>query len=179
MSPTRPLDLAVVGNCEVAALLDRSGTIVWLCLPHPDGDPVFNALLRPELGASQRGVFAVELEDLANTSQQYQRNTAIVETTLESSDGSIVRITDFCPRFEARGRISRPPALVRTIEPLAGRPRLRLRLTPEQNYGTAPGLVASGSHHLSFEAQGYHYRITTDASLRQLCESTLTMLDAP
>src|SRR5690606_28683184 len=78
-----------------------------------------------------------------------------------------------------RGRSSRPPALVRPTAPLAGRPRLRLRLTPEQDYGTAPGLVASGSHHLSFEAQGYHYRITTDASLRQLCESTLTMLDAP
>ncbi len=179
MRQTRPLDLAVVGNCEVAALIDICGTIVWMCLPHPDGDPVFNALLRPELGASRRGVFAVELADLARTEQRYQRNTAIVETLLHSSDGSTVRITDFCPRFESRGRISRPPALVRTIEPVTGRPRLRLRLTPEKQYGAASGIVTSGSHHLTLETQDYHYRISTDASLRQLAECTLTLLDAP
>lgn len=179
MDQHRPLDLAVVGNCEVAALIDRCGTIVWMCLPHPDGDPVFNALLRRDLGASRQGVFAVELADLVSTSQQYQHNTAIVETTLESSDGSVVRITDFCPRFEARGNISRPTALVRSIERVAGRPKVRLRLTPEKDYGAEPGQVAHGSHHLSLETQDYRYRITTDGSLRQLSESTLTVLDAP
>jgi GH15 family glucan-1,4-alpha-glucosidase len=179
MAQDRPLDLAVVGNCEISALIDRCGTIVWMCLPHPDGDPVFNALLRKELGTSPRGVFAVELADLASSEQHYQLNTAIVETTLTSNDGSVVRITDFCPRFEARGRISRPPALVRTIEPLAGRPRVRLRLTPEKNYGAEPGMVSCGSHHMTLETQHHHYRISTDASLRQITESTLTLLDAP
>jgi hypothetical protein len=179
MSTARPLDLAVVGNCEVAALIDRRGTVVWMCLPQPDGDPVFNALLRPELGESPRGVFAVEMADLARTHQQYVHNTPIVETVLEATDGSKVRITDFCPRFESRGRVFRPMSLVRIIEPLAGRPRIRLHLTPEQAYGKAPGVVDGGSHHLRFEAQDCRYRITTNGSLRQLTESTLTVLDSP
>lgn len=179
MPESAPLDLAVVGNCEVAALIDARGTIVWMCLPQPDGDPVFNALLRPSLGKSPRGVFAVELAGLQSASQTYQRNTAIVETLLEADDGSVVRITDFCPRFEARGRVFRPRTLVRTIAPVAGRPRIQLRLTPEQQYGTAAGIAGSGSHHLSFEARGARYRITTDASLRQIAESTLTVLDSP
>ena len=179
MSTARPLDLAVVGNCEVAALIDPCGTVVWMCLPQPDGDPVFNALLRPTLGESPRGVFAVEMADLARTHQQYVHNTPIAETVLEATDGSVVRITDFCPRFESRGRVFRPMSLVRIIEPLSGRPRIRLHLTPEQSYGKAPGVVDGGSHHLRFEAQDCRYRITTNGSLRQLTESTLTILDAP
>jgi GH15 family glucan-1,4-alpha-glucosidase len=179
MPTARPLDLAVVGNCEVAALIDTRGTVVWMCLPHPDGDPVFNALLRPSLGDSPQGVFAVELADLRTTRQNYVRNTPIVETVLEAEDGSALLITDFCPRFESRGRVFRPMSLVRTIAPVAGRPRIRLRLTPEQGYGASPGVIDGGSHHLRFEAQNCRYRITTDGSLRQLTESTLTVLDAP
>ena len=43
MQPT--LDLAVVGNCSLAALVDRRGSIVWTCWPRIDGDPVFSALV--------------------------------------------------------------------------------------------------------------------------------------
>ncbi|HWL62110.1 MAG TPA: glycoside hydrolase family 15 protein [Steroidobacteraceae bacterium] len=179
MPNTRPLDLAVVGNCEVAALIDPRGTVVWMCLPHPDGDPVFNALLRPTLGDSRQGVFSVEMADLAIARQDYVRNTPIVETVLEAADGSRLRITDFCPRFESRGRVFRPMSLVRIVEPLAGRPRVRLHLTPEQAYGTSAGVIDGGSHHLRFEAHNCRYRITTNGSLRQLTESTLTVLDAP
>ena len=41
----RDLDLGVIGNCEVAALIDSDATVVWGCLPRVDGDPVFCALL--------------------------------------------------------------------------------------------------------------------------------------
>jgi len=34
-----PLDLAVIGNCQVAALVDPLGAIVWMCLSRPDGTP--------------------------------------------------------------------------------------------------------------------------------------------
>ena len=43
------LALGVVGNCAFNALIDPRGRIVWCCLPRPDGDPVFNALLGGEL----------------------------------------------------------------------------------------------------------------------------------
>ena len=36
-------------NCPEGALqlIDRKARVVWCCLPRPDGDPVFCALLRP------------------------------------------------------------------------------------------------------------------------------------
>ena len=39
------LNLAVIGNSIVAALVDRRARIVWYCLPRFDGDPVFSSLL--------------------------------------------------------------------------------------------------------------------------------------
>ena len=39
------LDLAVIGNCSISALLDERARIVWCCLPRFDGDPVFCSLM--------------------------------------------------------------------------------------------------------------------------------------
>ena len=56
------LDLGVIGNCQVAGLIDRLGRLVWGCLPRLDADPAFSALLTPEGGDAQTGVFAIDLQ---------------------------------------------------------------------------------------------------------------------
>ena len=35
------LDLAVIGNCVVSALIDKQGRHVWHCHPRLDADPIF------------------------------------------------------------------------------------------------------------------------------------------
>lgn len=40
------LDLALIGNCTLGALIDSGATIVWGCFPRFDGDPMFCSLLR-------------------------------------------------------------------------------------------------------------------------------------
>jgi len=39
------LELGLIGNCRIGALIDERGEIVWSCLPRFDGDPVFCSLL--------------------------------------------------------------------------------------------------------------------------------------
>jgi GH15 family glucan-1,4-alpha-glucosidase len=173
------LDLAVVGNCEVSALIDPQGRLVWMCLPHPDGDPVFSALLTRDLGASASGVFAADLADLAHAEQSYIRNTAIVETTLRDAHGGEIRITDFCPRFRTHGRMFRPMMLVRVIAPIAGRPLVHLRLRPTSHYGRRAEPDQSGSHHLRYSAHGVKYRVTTDASITAITDDRAFVLDSP
>src|SRR5258706_3086940 len=148
----QPLNLAVIGNCEVSALIDARGRLVWMCLPRPDGDPVFSALLTPALGGTPRGTFAVDLTDLAQAEQRYERNTAIVETTLRDAHGGAIRIVDFCPRFRTRGRMFRPMMLIRILQPVAGRPVDLLGLRPRgrRRAGAHPG--PPRSHHLRFQA---------------------------
>lgn len=173
------LDLAVIGNCQIAALIDHLGRMVWACLPRPDGDPVFCALLARELGAASSGVFAVDLAELTAATSAYERNTAIVETVLSDAQGNRLRITDFCPRFRSRGRIFRPMAMVRLIEPLEGRPLIALRLAPTCNYGAELPQGIAGSHHIRFISSHLAYRVTTNASVSALLDQTPVVLDAP
>ena len=39
------LERGLIGNCQIGALIDERGEIVWSCLPHFDGDPIFCSLL--------------------------------------------------------------------------------------------------------------------------------------
>jgi GH15 family glucan-1,4-alpha-glucosidase len=110
----RNLTLGLIGNCAFNALIDAQGHIVWCCLPRPDDDPVFSALLAGG-DVAARGLFAIELEGLAESRQAYVANTAILQTELVDTQGNAVRITDFAPRFQNRGRTFRPLLLVRRV----------------------------------------------------------------
>jgi len=173
------LQLAVIGNCQISALIDARARIVWCCLPRPDGDPVFSALLTPAGGAAEQGVFAVELSDFARSEQRYVENTAVVETVLHDVHGNAVRITDFCPRFRSRERIFRPVSLVRIVEPLSGKPVVSTRLRPTADYGAQMLRGKSGSHHLHFEHGDLRFRVTTDASITVLTEERARPLEGP
>ena len=39
------LDLAIIGNSRIGALIDAAASVVWMCVPRFDGDPMFCALL--------------------------------------------------------------------------------------------------------------------------------------
>jgi GH15 family glucan-1,4-alpha-glucosidase len=173
------MNYGVIGNCQVAALIDEQARYVWACLPRPDGDPVFSCLLQKEGGDSSTGVFSVDMVDLTRSEQCYLRNSAILETKLYDSHGGVIRIVDFAPRFRTRGRVFRPMMFVRSVECLAGRPTLRLRLRPTSGFGerAAPGVA--GSHHIKFAADGLHYRMTTDASMAALLEDRPVVLERP
>ena len=179
MNASSNLDLAVIGNCQVAALVDDRGRIVWACLPRPDADPVFCALLRREGGDSVSGVFAVDLRDMADSKRAYVRNTAIVETTLTDAQGNAVKITDFCPRFRSRGRNFRPMAIVRMIEPARGRPIVTVRLRPRCEYGAVDPQRVAGSHHIRFLSAALNYRVTTNSSLSPLLDESPFVLAKP
>ena len=105
MSDEPSLELWPIGNCQVSALIDRAASLVWGCAPRVDGDPVFCSLVNGE--RQDVGVWRFTLEGQVRTSQQYVRNTPILVTRIEAEDGSAVEITDFCPRFFTRTRVSR------------------------------------------------------------------------
>jgi GH15 family glucan-1,4-alpha-glucosidase len=177
--PQSNLDLAVVGNCEIAALIDDKASVVWACLPKLDADPVFCSLLRGEETEDSTGIFAIDLRNQTSTKRRYVRNTAILESLLEDANGNGVRVTDFCPRFPARGRMHRPMMLIRLLEPVAGRPLVRIRLRPSAVYGSQAPQRSSGSHHVRFSAPDLSYRLTTDASISAICGEQWMILDRP
>ncbi len=117
------LHMGVIGNCTISALIDARARIVWSCMPRFDADPVFCSLLGGADGAS--GSWAIELEDLAETRQRYEPNTAVLVTELWDRHGQGLQVTDFAPRFASRGRFFRPMQITRRVRALAAHGRCR------------------------------------------------------
>jgi GH15 family glucan-1,4-alpha-glucosidase len=175
----RTLDLGLIGNCTYNALIDGLGTIVWCCMPRPDGDPIFHSLLGRADPEHASGRFSIEIEDLADAKQRYVPNTAILETTLTDRHGNVAQIVDFAPRFSDRGRTFHPLLLVRRVRPLVGNPTIRVLLDPSFNYGARRPDVTRGSHHVRFFHAGQAVRLTTDMPISYVQDSTPHLLDRP
>ena len=173
------LELAVVGNCQVGALIDSLGRMVWACMPRFDSDPVFCALLMNPDGPAERGVFEVVLEDFERAEQSYLENTAILETRLYDTHGACIKLTDFAPRFEQFERTFHPYTFVRHLEPLAGNPRVTVRLRPAGNYGAEDPRQTFGSNHVRYLLPDLTLRLTTDAPLTYVREERPFRLSRP
>src|SRR6476660_4949027 len=76
------LNLGLIGNCAISALVDPRGAIIWCCMPRFDGDPIFHALLDSADGLPEEAVLSVDLEGFARSEQAYEPGTAILHTRL-------------------------------------------------------------------------------------------------
>jgi GH15 family glucan-1,4-alpha-glucosidase len=173
------LELALIGNCTVGALVSRSGSIVWCCLPRFDSPPVFDALLASADGLPLDGAMTVELEGLARVEQAYDPGTAIVRTRLWDDRGQGVELVDFAPRFVNRDRVFRPAQLVRRVRPLAGHPRVRFTVRPHGDWGGAPPTLTRGSHHLRYVMPACTLRLNTSVPLTYIVDGTWFSLHGP
>ena len=172
------MDHGLIGNCAVAALVDTRGSINWFCLPRLDGDPVFHALLGHGPGAPDDGAFSIELDGFVDAEQVYEPNTAVLRTVLRGASGA-VEITDFCPRFEARGRSFRPQMIIRRVRPIDGWPRVRIRVRPRFDWGASAPEITRGSNHVRFVGADQVLRMTTDAPVDHVLDERLINLDRP
>jgi GH15 family glucan-1,4-alpha-glucosidase len=162
------LDLAPIGNCAVSALVDREGRYVWACVPRVDGDPTFCSLLSGrDPKEEQNGLWAIDLIDQVKSEQSYERNTPILVTRLTDARGGVLEIVDFCPRYRRYDRMFRPPAFVRIVRPIAGVPRVRMRLTPAVDWGAHGAERTSGTNHIRFLA-AMTLRLTTTAPVSHI-----------
>ncbi len=156
-------NLGLIGNCQIAALIENTGAMVWCCLPRFDSAPVFASLL----DQSDGGHFTVEPADGSPGAQTYVDNTNVLETTFRTKDGAF-RIVDFAPRFLQHARIFRPTELYRIIEPIEGTPRIRVRCEPRLGWSKGRPDRFHGSNHIRFEGFGSQLRLTTDIPLAYL-----------
>jgi GH15 family glucan-1,4-alpha-glucosidase len=133
-------DYALIGDGETASLVSRTGSVDWLCWPAFDNDSCFAALL----GTSENGCWQLHpTATVQATRRQYQADTLVLETDLETADG-VVRLIDFMP--ERQGFSS----LVRIVVGLRGQVAMRSDLRMRFDYGsmlpwvdaTADGMIA-------------------------------------
>src|SRR5829696_8761664 len=83
-------DYAITGDGRSAALVSRNGSIDWLCWPRFDSPSLFGAILDSELG----GCWSIRPSGPARIERRYLEQTNVLETSFESSSGTLV-VTDF------------------------------------------------------------------------------------
>ncbi len=69
--------------------------------------------------------------------------------------------------------------LVRILMPLAGSPRVRIRLRPLGDYGAVHPTLTYGSNHIRYVLPDLVMRLTTDASITAVLEERTFVLDHP
>ncbi|MFS8137272.1 MAG: glycoside hydrolase family 15 protein [Thermomonas sp.] len=178
-SPEEPrthLDLGVIGNGSIAALIDNRARIVWCCLPRFDADASFCSLLSP---ITEGGDWAIDIEDFLRAEQFYLDNTAVLVTRLFDRHGGAVEITDFAPRHRANGRLYHPVMLVRRVAPISGSPRIRVLLKPLCDYGARTPASTSGSNHIRYLLSDVVQRLTSDVATTMIDRGLPFGLDKP
>ncbi|HZX97346.1 MAG TPA: glycoside hydrolase family 15 protein [Myxococcales bacterium] len=120
-------DYAMLADCQSAALVSRSGSIDWLCLPRFDSESCFAALLgKPGDG---RWLLA-PAGPVRRKTRRYLDETIVLETTHETAEGAVT-VTDLMPIRD------KTPDVVRVVRGERGRVRMRMELIIRFAYGSA------------------------------------------
>src|SRR3954462_11345685 len=86
-------DYALIGDLQTAALVDRHGSVDWLCWPRFDSEACFAALL----GTPEHGRWLIAPSCATNqVRRRYRDSTLILETVFETDQG-VVTLIDFMP----------------------------------------------------------------------------------
>jgi GH15 family glucan-1,4-alpha-glucosidase len=127
----------LIGDATTVALVSRSGSIDWLCLPRIDSDACFAQLL----GSNQHGYWSLRPATTAlSVDFHYRKDTLILETEVTCETGR-VRVIDFmAPGTDVHD-------LIRIVEGLEGEVPMHCDLSVRFGYGKdIPWIQCDGSH---------------------------------
>ncbi|WP_083976194.1 glycoside hydrolase family 15 protein [Kitasatospora azatica] len=201
-------DYALIGDMQTAALVSRDGAVDWLCLPRFDSPAVFAGLLgtdehgfwrigpaeiapagpaptapAPRAPFTDTGDLKVVPSSAAAPAvpadrRRYRGDTLILEQEWDTEHGGRVRVTDFMPPRHLSDQAP-VPQMIRIVEGLAGRVRMRSALRMRFSYGKIVPWVhrveqQGGGHRtvavagpdsvwLDGEAETYGHHLTTYA----------------
>ncbi|HUJ65786.1 MAG TPA: glycoside hydrolase family 15 protein [Acidimicrobiales bacterium] len=150
MSTTPIADYALLSDRHSAALVNRGGSIDWLCFPRFDSPSIFGRLL-----GDAAGHWSIAVTGATGVTRRYLDRTMVLETTFRTPTGTVA-ITDALAmgagkRGHELGK-GAPHLLLRQATCIDGEVELALEFVPRPEYGTVHprleavdgGLAASG-----------------------------------
>ena len=136
----RPIaDYGLLADCNSAALVDRDGSVDWLCLPRYDSDAIFSRILDPDAGH-----WSIRPVGSYSTERRYLPGTLVLETTFTTDTGTVKLLDAMSFASGQRGHelgFDAPHELVRGVEGVSGEVELRMELAPRPQYGLIRPLV--------------------------------------
>jgi len=149
-------DYALIGDCETAALVSRTGSIDWLCWPRFDSGACFAALL----GTPRNGRWRIAPQDEgATVRRRYRPNTLILETEFQTPSGTVALLDFMVPNASS---------VVRIVEGRSGHVPMRLDLALRFEYGSAVPWVTRLPHRKGLRAVAGRHQVVlhSDVALR-------------
>ena len=131
---SRPIaDYGLLADCNSAALVDRDGSIGWLCLPRYDSPAVFAQILDPNGGHWQ-----IKPTGAYRSERRYLPGTLVIENTFATESGTVKLIDAMA--FSERQRhhelgLGAPHMILRLVEGVVGEVKLDFELAPRPEYG--------------------------------------------
>jgi GH15 family glucan-1,4-alpha-glucosidase len=130
----RPIaDYGLLADCNSAALVDRAGSISWLCLPRYDSASVFARILDPD-----GGHWSITPSEAHRSRRRYLPGTLVLETTFTTDSGS-VKLIDALAFAEGQRHhelgLGAPHLMLRLVEGMIGEVELQVELAPRPEYG--------------------------------------------
>ncbi len=149
-------DYALLGDCQGAALVDRNGSIDWLCLPRFDSDACFAAII----GTEENGFWRIRpAAPVRSVRRAYRPATLTLETEFTTDEGVVVLID-----FMAVG--DPVPDLVRIVVGVSGTVTMHMELVLRTNYGMTIPWVRRTPGGLQAISGPDLFRLTTPVALR-------------
>ncbi len=174
------LNLAVIGNCAINALIDERASVVFACWPRADKDLVFSSLLHGgDVPENTVASFDIEISNGYTIVQNYIENTAILRTVLTDHDGNQAELLDFSPRISVDNKVNTPRAIVRILRPIRGNPLMRVRCNPRFNYNANAAEIKTADNRITYSGDGLSLEMVTNASLEALIGVSEFKLDQP
>lgn len=160
------LDYGIIGNCRSSALISKTGSIDWACLPDFNSSSAFAKLLDEKKG----GEFSFIVDDDYEIKQSYIDNTNILVTRFKKNK-SIFEVVDFMPRFIEGDRYHYPADIVRFIRHVSGAPECRVNYNPKLGYAKHETLNSIESNYIKSSTENGTYEsiyLYSDLNLNQV-----------
>ena len=133
MYDSNNLELGIIGNCHSSALISKTGSIVWCCLPEFDSPSVFGKILDNNIG----GTFQIICDNNYSIEQEYLKNTCILVTKF-SRGKNIFEVHDFMPRYLKKDNKYHSPAeVIRYFKLISGKPKFKINYDPKLEYSSS------------------------------------------
>jgi GH15 family glucan-1,4-alpha-glucosidase len=118
-------DYALIGDCHTAALVSRSGSIDWLCLPRYDSPSVFAALL----GTPEHGHWSLAPVGEVRSTERHYDGDSFVLVTRHTLDDGVVEVVEAMPMGDRRADV------IRQVRGVEGTVRMRQEIVIRFSYG--------------------------------------------
>jgi GH15 family glucan-1,4-alpha-glucosidase len=162
-------DYALIGDCRTAALVSRTGSIDWLCLPHYSSPSIFAHLLDHRRG----GRFSIRPVGAFRTCRQYLGETPALATEFQTNSGS-ARVIDVLPVVDGMHGPEPTREILRVVEGISGEVEMEIRIEPRPDYARRTATIRHSPRlGWRFGWSNEFLAVRTDAELEHMGDGAL------